>query len=209
MISLVVIAPVRFYRDGLTALFAERDGFDVVATAVAHADGVARVREAEPDVALVALGPGAGLPLVRDLVDTVPATRVVMLGITDDDPEVLLLAEAGAAGYVTTDASADDVVLVVESVTRGELPCSPRIAATLLQHVAALAREQRAPLALDTLTFREREIVELINEGLSNKEIAAELSISVTTVKNHVHSILEKLNVSRRAEAAAVLRRHL
>jgi DNA-binding NarL/FixJ family response regulator len=209
VISLVVIAPVRFYRDGLAALFAERDGFDVVATAVAHADGVARVRETEPDVALVALGPGAGLPLVRDLVDTVPGTRVVMLGIMDDDPEVLLLAEAGAAGYVTTDASSDEVVLVVESVARGELPCSPRIAAALLQHVATLAREQRAPLALDTLTFREREIVELINEGLSNKEIASGLSISVTTVKNHVHNILEKLNVSRRAEAAAVLRRNL
>lgn len=207
MISLVVIAPIRLFREGLSDLFGERDGFDVVATAVSRDDGLARIRESRPDIVLIALGPGAGAPLVHEIVATTPGTRVVTLGIADDDPEVLPLAEAGVAGYVTTEASADEIVLVVESVARGEMPCSPRLAATLLQRVATLAQERRTPSELVTLTSREREIVELIGDGLSNKEIASELCIEVATVKNHVHNILEKLNVARRADAAALVRR--
>jgi two-component system nitrate/nitrite response regulator NarL len=207
--SLVVIAPVRFYREGLAALFADHTGFEVVATAVAREDGLAHVRSSRPDVVLVALGAGAGAPLVRELVATAPGARVVMLGVTDDNPEVMPLAEAGVAGYVTTEASADEIVLVVESVARGEMPCSPRLAATLLQRVAALAQERSAPSALESLTVREHQIVELLGEGLSNKDIARSLQIEVATVKNHVHNILEKLNVERRAQAAALARRDL
>ena len=207
MISLVVIAPIRLFREGLSDLFGGREGFHVVATAVARDDGLARVRETRPDIVLLALGPGADAALVREIVASTPGTRVVTLGITDDDPEVLPLAEAGVAGYVTTEASADEIVLVVESVARGEMPCSPRLAATLLQRVATLAQEQRTPSALATLTSREREIVGLIGDGLSNKEIASGLCIEVATVKNHVHNILEKLNVTRRADAAALVRR--
>ena len=206
VISLVVIAPVRLFREGLSDLFGEQDGFDVVATAVSRDDGLERIRESRPDIVLIALGPGVGAPLVHEIVATTPGTRVVTLGIADDDPEVLPLAEAGVAGYVTTEASADEIVLVVESVARGEMPCSPRLAATLLQRVATLARERRTPPELVTLTSREREIVELIGHGLSNKEIASELCIEVATVKNHVHNILEKLHVHRRAEAVSAAR---
>jgi DNA-binding NarL/FixJ family response regulator len=205
--TLVVIAPIRLYREGLAALFADRSGFHVAAVAVAREDGLAQVERYKPDVVLVALGPGAGAPLVRELVATHPDTRVVMLGVTDDDPEVLPLAEAGVAGYVTTEASGDDVVAAVECVTRGETPCSPRLAATLLRRVAALAQERRPSGPLASLTAREREIVDLLGDGLSNKEIARGLQIEVTTVKNHVHHILEKLHVTRRADAAAFVRR--
>jgi DNA-binding NarL/FixJ family response regulator len=204
--TLVVIAPIRLYREGLAALFAGRDGFVVAATAVAREDGLAQVQRSKPDVVLVALGPGAGAPLVRELVATHPEARVVMLGVTDDDPEVLPLAEAGVAGYVTTEASGDDIVLAVESVTRGETPCSPRLATTLLRRVATLAQERRAPGPLASLTARERQIVDLLGDGLSNKEIARGLQIEVTTVKNHVHHILEKLQVTRRSDAAAYAR---
>jgi two-component system, NarL family, nitrate/nitrite response regulator NarL len=204
--TLVVIAAIRFYREGLAALFADRDGFELAGTAVAREDGLVQVQRSKPDVVLVAIGPGAGAPLVRELVATGPDLRIVILGITDDDPEVLPLAEAGVAGYVTTDASGDDIVLVVESVARGEMPCSPRLAATLLQRVGSLAQERRAPSQLASLTVRERQIVDLLGDGLSNKEIARDLQIEVTTVKNHVHHILEKLQVKRRADAAAFAR---
>jgi two-component system nitrate/nitrite response regulator NarL len=204
--SLVVIAPIRFYREGLADLFADRNGFDVAATAVSREDGLAQVRRNRPDVVLVALGPGAGAPLVHELVATVPEARIVMLGVADDDPEVLPLAEAGVAGYVTTDASGDDIVLVVESVARGEMLCSPRLAATLLKRVATLAQERRAPGPLASLTARERQVIDLLGDGLSNKEIARGLQIEVTTVKNHVHHILEKLQVTRRADAAELAR---
>jgi two-component system, NarL family, nitrate/nitrite response regulator NarL len=207
VITLAVIAPVRLYREGLAALFADRKGFEVVATASASEDGLAQVRHRSPDVVLVALGDDAGAPLVRELVATAPEARVVMVGVTDDHPEVMPLAEAGVAGYVTTEASGEEIVLVVESVARGELPCSPRLAATLLHRVTTLAQERSAPSALASLTVRERQIVELLSDGLSNKEIARGLQIEVATVKNHVHNILEKLNVKRRAQAAALARR--
>ena len=98
-------------------------------------------------------------------------------------------------------------MLVVESVARGEMLCSPRLAATLLHRVATLAQERHSPGPLDSLTVRERQIVDLLGDGLSNKEIARGLQIEVTTVKNHVHHILEKLQVARRADAATFARR--
>jgi two-component system, NarL family, nitrate/nitrite response regulator NarL len=208
MITLVLIAPVRLYREGLAALFVGRSGFEVAA-AVGREDGLAEVQARNPSVVLIALGQGAGAPLVREIVATAPGTRVVMLGISDDDPEVLPLAEAGVAGYATTEASGDEIVSIVESVSRGEMPCSPRLAATLLRRVATLAQEQRPSSALGSLTARERQIVELLGDGLSNKEIANGLQIEVATVKNHVHNILEKLNVTRRAEAAALARERI
>jgi DNA-binding NarL/FixJ family response regulator len=207
-ISLVVIAQVRLYREGLATLFAEREGFAVSATAIDREDGLACIRERSPDIVLLALAPSSSPALVREIVSAAPDTSVVVLGVSDDDPDVLPLAEAGAAGYVTTEASGDDIVSVVEGVARGEMPCSPRLAATLLRRVAVLAQERGVPPSLANLTKREREIVGLIDEGLSNKEIAHDLSIEVTTVKNHVHNILEKLNVRRRADAAALLRKH-
>jgi two-component system nitrate/nitrite response regulator NarL len=208
VISVVLIARVRFYREGLAELFDSRPNFTVAATASDMADGVARVRELAPDVALVAPDPAAGLPM-RELVEAAPGTRVVIIGVGDDDPAVVPLAEAGVAGYVTTDASAAEVVDVVERAARGEAPCPPRITATLLQRVATMAREQGPGPRHAALTAREHEIVALIDQGLSNKEIASGLRIEVPTVKNHVHNILEKLNVTRRGEAAAIVRRHL
>jgi two-component system, NarL family, nitrate/nitrite response regulator NarL len=205
-ISLVVIAPIRLIREGLVAVFSGRDGFVVTAAAVDRDDGLRSIRETAPDIVLLAIAPGTGAPLVREIMASAPETSVVMLGVADDDPEVLLLAEAGTAGYVTTDASVDELIQVVEGVARGEMPCSPRLAAALMRRVAALAQERGMTPSLASLTAREREIVALIDDGLSNKEIARALNIELTTVKNHVHNILEKLNVKRRAEAAALVR---
>ena len=207
MTEIVVLARVRLYRDGLAGLFAGHVDFTVAATAADEADGLELIRKLAPDIVLLALDPGTGAALVREIVASAPETRVVAIGIADDDPEVLPLAEAGVAGYVTTDASAEEVVGVVESVARGEALCSPRIAAALLQRVATLSRGQQLHPDRNGLTAREQEIVELIDQGLSNKEIARTLQIEVATVKNHVHHILEKLNVTRRGEAAALLRR--
>jgi two-component system, NarL family, nitrate/nitrite response regulator NarL len=207
-VRLAVVARVRFYRDGLAALFRDLTDFTVIATAAAPADALACVRAHRPEIVLLGIGPGTGVGLVQDILDEAPETRVVALDIADDDPEVLPLAEAGVAGYVTIDASADEVVSVVESVAHGDALCSPRIAALLLRRVAVLSAPRAAPAGrLGALTPREREIVALIGDGRSNKEIARSLCIEVATVKNHVHNILEKLQVTRRGEAAALLRR--
>jgi DNA-binding NarL/FixJ family response regulator len=99
----------------------------------------------------------------------------------------------------------DDLTATITSVSRDELLCSPRVAAALLRRVGALANGVRRPHATDGLTSRECEILGLIKEGLSNKEIAVRLHIEVATVKNHVHNLLEKLQVASRAEAASRL----
>jgi DNA-binding NarL/FixJ family response regulator len=101
----------------------------------------------------------------------------------------------------------EDLAAVVESVSRGETLCSPGIAANLFDRVAALSRERQLEPVEEKLTARELDVLRLIEEGRANKEIATALSIELPTVKNHVHRILEKLNVHRRSEAAARARR--
>jgi len=111
---------------------------------------------------------------------------------------VLLCAEAGAAGYVPCDGTIDNLVDTIHSVARGELLCSPRIAATLFRALHVRVPKPDADRLALTLTAREREIAPLIDRGLSNKEIAAHLRIEAATVKNHVHNLLESFR-SRRA----------
>src|SRR2546421_13075479 len=124
----------------------------------------------------------------------------------EDHGDVLASAEAGAIAYVPREASLEDLVAVIECAVRGEAVCSPRVAGALLRRIAVLATDGRSDRVPARLTKREREIMGLIDEGLSNKEIAKRLRIEVATVKNHVHNILEKLQVHRRGEAAARVR---
>jgi DNA-binding NarL/FixJ family response regulator len=147
------------------------------------------------------------LAAVRELAAMPAHAKIVAFAVAEVDEVVLACAEAGVASYVPRDASIEDLVASVHRAARGEMLCSPRIAATLFRRVAALAAEvQPAAAAAVLLTRREREIVELIDGGLSNKEIAQRLSIEVATVKNHVHNLLEKLHVHRRGQAAARVR---
>jgi DNA-binding NarL/FixJ family response regulator len=134
----------------------------------------------------------------------------VAFGVAETDAEIVALAAAGIAGYVRDDAAAEDVVAVLKSTMRDELLCSPRAAATLCHHVAVLSRDGHggppAKSPAPALSKRELQIGDLIDRGLSNKQIARQLGIQVTTVKNHVHNIFDKLKVHRRGEAAACLR---
>jgi DNA-binding NarL/FixJ family response regulator len=137
----------------------------------------------------------------------IPGLKVIALGIDELESEVIRWAEAGIDGLVSRQASLEDLMATVDSVAQGETLCSPRMTAALLRHVGVLARERGSSRATSPLTAREREIAGLIDEGLSNKEIAQRLCIELATVKNHVHNLLEKLGVRRRGEAAAAWRR--
>ncbi len=131
------------------------------------------------------------------------------LAVSEVESDVLAWAEAGVVGYVPREASLEDLVSTIEAVVRGELRCSPRIAATLFRRVTKLSANRRHTPQGIHLTPRELEILDLIDHGLSNKQIAGKLGIEVATVKNHVHNILEKLQVNRRGEAAARMRSRL
>ncbi len=206
MIRVVIVADTRLYREGLAQVLSRGQQVSVIATATGGEEALTRLPELEPDVILVDMAMTGGLRAVRGLVESAPGARVVALAVAEQDEDVLGCAEAGVSGYVPREASVDDLVRVIESVARGEAICSPRIAASLLRRVAMLAAGQGAALPQAQLTTREREIVRLIDRGLSNKEIARELGIEVATVKNHVHNLLEKLRVHRRGEAAAQMR---
>jgi two-component system nitrate/nitrite response regulator NarL len=205
-IRVLIVARVRLYRDGLAETLARNPRIQVVGTAAQATDGLKKVFELRPDVVLADLEMDSGERLVRACVRAVPNAKVLALCVSDSEHELLNAAEVGVSGYVTHDTSLDELVSAVASVARGEMLCSPRVAATLLRQVGALASRARPRREEARLTPRELQILELIDVGRSNKEIARELYIEVPTVKNHVHNILEKLCVGRRAEAAAKLR---
>ena len=139
-----------------------------------------------------------------------PTYPLVALAIEDNDDDVVAWAEAGVSGLVTPNTALDGLTATLESVARGGARCSPRATAALFRRVAGLAGQYlRAAAGSEPparLTPREREVIALIDRGLSNKQIASQMQIELATVKNHVHAILEKLHVERRGEAAAVAR---
>jgi two-component system, NarL family, nitrate/nitrite response regulator NarL len=200
-----IVADTRLYCEGLARCLGET--YEVVGTASDGTEALRGVSELRPELVLVDMARLESVPTVRAMVENAEGVKIVALGVPETAGHVLACAEAGITGYVPREASVRDLVGNIESITAGETMCSPRIVASLFRRVAALAAE-RAPNSPRTmLTAREEEILDLIDQGLSNKEIAGRLFIEVATVKNHVHNILEKLHVRRRAEAAARVRR--
>lgn len=205
MTRVVVAAEVVFYRDGL-AFVLPRYGLEVAATASDGGGVVEQTLAAVPDVTLLDMAMPESVGVLRRLAAVAPDVPVLALGVSDDESYILGCIEAGAAGYVTRDGTLDDVCNAIERVALGEPLVSPKLVRVLMRRVASLSTRTSDPGGVDLLTRREVEVLRLIEEGLSNKEIALQLSIEIATVKNHVHNILDKLRVRRRGEAAARLR---
>jgi DNA-binding NarL/FixJ family response regulator len=199
-----LVVQIGLYREALARAL-PGCGLDVVGCASPGPETAAMARGVDPDVILVDVTRSAGIATLRELTEAVPETRLLAIAVRDLDPDVLACIEAGAVGYVLRDSSLDELADAVRRAVRDEPLASPHVIATLMRRVADLAANGD-PASVGDLTTRELEVVELIEKGLSNKEIAAQLSIAVTTVKNHVHSILEKLKVHRRGEAASLVR---
>jgi two-component system, NarL family, nitrate/nitrite response regulator NarL len=208
VIRVLVIVGVRLYRDGVCDALARRPDIVVVGSAAGVADGLHQIGSLRPDVIVVDASMATSTQTLREFGRAAPSSRLLALSVDGSDVEVLATAEAGVAGFVTRDQSVEDLVQAVRATARGEMLCSPRHAAVLLKRVAALAAQLDHSTPADaSLTAREHDILALLGEGRSNKEIASELVIEISTVKNHVHSILRKLQVQRRGEAAAMARR--
>ena len=203
-IEVFVLVGVRLYRDGIVDALRADPRFRVVGsapsvrTAREHLEGLT----APPHVALVDLGLADGVNAVRTLKASWPQMSVVALAVREDDADVVAWAEAGVAGLVTRDASISGLLDAIDAAVNDEVLVSPAVAGALLRRVASLSGSA-GRMTGPPLTRREREIVRLIGDGLSNKEIAQALRIELATVKNHVHNILEKLGVGRRADAVA------
>jgi two-component system, NarL family, nitrate/nitrite response regulator NarL len=204
--AVFVVSDVRLYREGLAFSLSRRAELEVVGAAALGPDALTAIARCRPQAALLDFTTPHAIEWVRQLDHTVPGIKIVAFAVGEIDHELIACAEAGIAGFVTRDGSVDDIVRAVLNAQRGDIDCSPRIAGLLFRHVASLSEAKRDSAPRSALTRREREIAALVNEGLSNKEIARLLRIGAATVKNHVHNILEKLHVSRRGEAAARLR---
>jgi two-component system, NarL family, nitrate/nitrite response regulator NarL len=205
MARVLIVVGIRLYREGLVQLLRSREGLMVVG---AESDGRSAAQgldQTAPDVALVEMGLPDLDAITHALARRTPSVPLVAMGIADSDTEVLECAERGFAGFVTRDGSIDELVNTIRSAAKGELTCSPRTAGSLMRRLGMLAAELRPTQAVVRLTRREREIAALMREDLSNKEIATRLRIEVATVKNHVHNVLDKLQVRRRSDAARML----
>jgi two-component system nitrate/nitrite response regulator NarL len=205
-VRVFIAAHVRFYREALTEILAKEHRLEIVGASGNRQEILARVASVGPDVVL--LDPTAeSIHMIRELADPAASTRVVALACPETEPEVIAYAEAGVSGFVTCEESLADLVATILRAARGDLVVSPQTAGTLLRRVTLLAAERPAAFPAEPLTARELEVVLLIDEGLSNQQIALRLHIELSTVKHHVHHILHKLGVARRSEAVAHLRR--
>jgi two-component system, NarL family, nitrate/nitrite response regulator NarL len=204
-VRVLIVAAVRLYREGMSSCLDKRDELTVIGTAATCEAALDRAAALAPDIVLIDTATDRGVELVRALRDATPPVKTVLFAVENDDGAIIACAEAGAAGYLPSDASLDDVTATLVRAARGELLCPPMVAAALMRHVGAGAAVSRDHPALVGLTSREREVLALIDAGLSNKEIAVRLRIEVATVKNHVHHLLDKLKVTSRGAAAARL----
>jgi two-component system, NarL family, nitrate/nitrite response regulator NarL len=203
-VAVFIVADVALHRLGLARLLAAEAEVAVTGASPPGPDALARISQLEPEIVLLDVPEAARFREARAIGAMLPGPRVIAVGVPETEDEIVLCAEAGICGYVTPEASAEQLASTIASVARGELPCSARIAATLMRRVASLASAPPPAPPLYALTRRERQVVELVAQGLSNKEIAHCLAIEVTTVKTHVHHLLEKLQLRRRGELAAL-----
>jgi DNA-binding NarL/FixJ family response regulator len=207
-LRLLVVDDHEVVRQGLVALLDRRAGFEVVAEAGTVEEAIAQARLHRPDIVVmdVRLPDGSGVEACREIRAELPETRVIMLTSFPDDEAVLSAIVAGASGYLLKQIRARDLVAALEAVGRGESLLDPAVTERVLERVRRMATGESND-ELSVLTSQEQKILMLVAEGKTNKEIAAEIFLSDKTVKNYVSSILSKLNLERRAQAAAFVAR--
>lgn len=210
MIRVLIVAEVRIYRDGLADLLARNSRLHVVGAIAPSEDLVPRVLLFAPNVVLLDTSAPNSLHFVADLARQAVQLKVIALALADTAPDILRWLEAGVAGYVPRDGSLADLVATVDNTVRWKSRCSAIGASTAWPPIglANPVSTRTSGVRICQLTAREQEILELIGHGMSNKEIARQLCIVEATTKNHVHHILEKLRIHRRAQAIAWIHRH-
>ena len=207
-LRIVVVDDHEVVRAGLIAVLDRRDNFTVVGEAATVADAISTVDRYVPDLVVmdVRLPDGSGIEACREICAAHPDTRVVILTSYPDEEAVLSAIVAGAKGYLLKQVRARDLIAALEAVGRGESLLDPAVTEKVLERVRRIANGSDDDTS--ALTPQEQKILLLVAEGKTNKEIAADVHLSDKTVKNYVSSILSKLNLQRRAQAAAYVARN-
>ena len=206
-IRVFIVDDNRLFREGLVSMLNDHDDFLVTGSAANGNVALAEIEKTKPDIALIDIGMPEkdGIEVTQALHNDLPDVKVIILGMPDLSDEIMTCIEAGASGYVLKESSFDHLVETIRLAYRGETFCSPKMAASLFSRVAELVAD-KSPKESVKLTPREIEVISKIAEGLSNKEIAQNLSIETQTVKNHIHNILDKLQLHNRLEAVVYAR---
>ena len=206
-IRVLVASQVRLYREGLERVLREAPEFTLLGGASSAVEAIDQTQKLSADVTLLDMAMSDAFSVAKEVARGGSPSRIVALGMADDESQVLSCAQIGIAGYVTRDGSVADVITAIKAAANGEVHCSPKIAGSLFRRVASMSTDRTRRVGNGSLTAREGQILQLIQQGMSNKMISRALGIELATVKNHVHSILVKLDIHRRAEAISLLYR--
>lgn len=209
-INVFLIAGNRLFREALARMLRSKNDVNVVGSGASSAEAVAQVGKSECHVVLIdpRNGESCDIEIVQKISRAAPAARTVLIDMAEDEGVFLKAVRAGVAGYLLQQASALDVVATVRAVYQGEAVCPPRLCMALFKHVCAagIALGNGKARTSARLTRREQQLVPLISQGLTNKEIAAQLNLSEKTVKNHVHRILQRMGAMNRFAAVEIAR---
>jgi DNA-binding NarL/FixJ family response regulator len=204
-LGVLIVSDVRFLRETLAQILGRTLGFHVCGQSSTLADALATAEALRPEIVLLDAAFPGGAQAAARLSAAVPGARVVALAVSETEENVLVWAAAGIAGYVPNPASVDDLVVLISQICRGEQACPSRIVGSLLRRIASTGRGSAPTVPSPALTRREMEIQRLVGAGLSNKDIARRLGISLGTTKSHVHNLLGKLSFRRRVDVMAHL----
>jgi DNA-binding NarL/FixJ family response regulator len=196
-------------RLGLKALIDRHQNFEVVGEAGSAREAVEKVGQLHPDVVVMDIRlPGAsGIEACEEIVQSFPETRVIMLTSYVEDEMLFSAIRAGASGYILKQIGGEDLIRALEAIGRGEALLDPAVTQRVFQEVRKAVRDEEAS-AFVHLSQQEKHVLQLVSEGRTNREIAKNLFLGEGTVRNYVSSILSKLNVNNRAEAAAYAVEH-
>ena len=202
-IRVLVVDDQELFRRGLTMLLAVEPGLEVVGEAGDGAEGVTLAESAAPDVILldVRMPKKSGIEACLAIKESVPSAKIIMLTVADEEADLYEAVKSGASGYLLKDSSIEEVAQAIRVVADGQSLISPSMAIKLIDEFKQMSRPERETGPALRLTERELDVLRLVAQGHSNKEIAARLFISENTVKNHVRNMLEKLQLHSRMEA--------
>lgn len=205
-IRLLLADDHHLFRKGLASLLEQESGFEVVAEAEDGAEAIRKAQAVKPDLVLMDIHmPGVnGLEATRQITTTLSTTRVVIVTVSEEDKDLFEAIKCGAHGYLSKKVEPEKLRELLVGVFRGEAPLSGVTAARILKEFAARTLKTSQTPPVDDLTEREKEVLQLLAAGLTNKEIGSRLDIAENTVKNHLKSILGKLHLQNRVQAAAL-----
>ena len=205
-IRIVIADDHPLYRDGVALTLGEAADFTVVGQGASADEAVTLAERLSPDLALLDISmPGGGIAAARRIRAVAPGTKIAMLTVSEAEEDVMEALKAGATGYVLKGVSADELTATLRDVAAGQSYVSPTLAARLLVAMRA-PKEAKPEDALNHLTQREENILRLVSQGLSNKEVGRALDLQEKTVKHYMTAILQKLHVRNRVEAAVMAR---